>query len=158
MSEPIVEQIAQAIAAKLATITVANGYSLTVSEVVRPRRTGEEYHPQDKGVYLIQEDPARLEELDCVGNPPAIGWRQPFHCDCVVRHSEASAVAMDTVLNRFSADVQKALLADVQWGGLVVNCHIARVEYPVPEDGFEGITIVLEVDYRVTETDPYTRI
>ena len=42
MSEPtapVVERIVAAIAGRLATITAANGYPITVSEVVRPRRT-----------------------------------------------------------------------------------------------------------------------
>jgi len=158
MAESIIEQIAQAIVTKLKTITAANGYANTVSEVVRPRRTGENFHPADKGISVLQDNAERETSEDIVGNPPAIGWRQPFTIDLFLRHSEKNTVPMDQALNSFIADVQKALMADVQWGGLAIRSDLGSVDYAEPSRGFEGATVWIEVIYRVAENDPYLRI
>jgi hypothetical protein len=152
--EPVVEQIAQAIAAKLATITTANGYLLTVSQVVRPNRTGMLWTPKDLGVAVLQ---GGAEPTALTGSPLAIEWSQEFSLDLVARVSEASQTPLDQVLNRFESEVVKAVMADPQWGGLAINTELVRIDYPPAEGGVEGVTIVVAVHYRVREADPYTQ-
>lgn len=156
MNYSVREQITRAIATQLKTITVANGYEIDVAEVHRPRRTGERYAPQAYGIGLLQGDCQRAEDEDFVGNPGAIGWRASYPIDLIIRQSETDADPMDELLNTFEADVQKALMADVTWGGLAIRSELGASEYPAGGDGVEGVTVWLYVIYRVSETDPYT--
>ena len=154
-SYPIKEQIVQAIVTALEAISLENGYHTDVSSVVRPRRTGENFAPADKGVAVLQDAEYREEDADLCGNPPAIGWRLPISCDLVVRHSEHDETPMDQVLNTFESDVSKCLMADPTWGGLAIDTELGRTEYPAPSAGVEGLTQWVEVIYRVDEDDPY---
>lgn len=156
MAYPIVEQVAQAIVTQLETITTANGYENNVNNVTRPRRTGENTRPQNLDIVLIEEDWDRNEDDDIVGAPSGIGWRVPFALDCVVRQAESSSLPMDQVINAFVADVQKALMADVTWGGLATDTELGAVEFASPEMGFEGATVWVEVLIRVEITDPFS--
>ncbi len=160
MSEtyPVVERIVQAVVAALEAILKANNYATNVSQVVRPRRTGEMFVPTDKGVAVIQDDERPAPEHNVCGNPPVIGWRLPIACDLVVRVSESATEPMDQVLNIFKADVQKALMQDPQWGGLAINSELGPAEYPDPSKGVEGVTVWIDIEYRVAENDPYTNM
>ncbi len=158
MATSIVERIAQAVATQLATITAANGYDNTVSDVIRPRRTGENYKPLDKNVVLMQQDAERDTENVAAGYPAGYAWKQSFTVDGIVRQSESSTLPMDQVLNSFVADIQKAIMEDVHWGGLAMDTELTSVEYPEPAQGFEGATIWFDVTLRVKENDPYTQV
>ncbi len=63
---------------------------------------------------------------------------------------------MDQLLNNIEADVQKALMQDDTFGGLAMGSELKPSDYPPPDNGFEGVTVWIEVVYRVTENDPYT--
>ena len=153
---PVKELIAQAVVAALEKISDENGYQSPAVEVVRPRRTGESFCPKHLGVAVIQDDEQREPDSDCVGNPPAIAWRLPIACDCIVRLSEADERPMDQVLNVLEADVRRALAADCQFGGLAVDSALGASEYLQAAGGVEGVTVWIEIVYRVSWTDPYT--
>ena len=152
---PIKEQIVQAVVAALRMISVANGYQTQGVEVVRPRRTGEQFAPADKGIAVIQDTESRETDEDLAGNPPAIAWRLAIACDLVVRLSERDETPMDQVLNLFEADVRKALMQDETFGGLAIRSEPGPTEYPGPTTGVEGLTVWLDVVYRVAQNDPY---
>lgn len=155
MNYPVKEQITQAVVAALEAICTANGYATDGVEVCRPRRTGERFVPRDKGVMVLQDAETRAADEDLIGNPPAIGWRLAISCDVVARVSERETRPMDQVLNMLEADVRKALMADPRFAGLAVRSELGNTEYPGPEEGVEGLTVWLEVMYRVAENDPY---
>jgi len=152
---PVKERIVQAIVAALEKISTANGYATAAVEVIRPRRTGEKFAPADKGIAVIQDAEQRETDDDLVGNPPAIAWRLPVACDAVVRVSERATEPMDQMLNILEADVRKALAADGTFGGLAIRSELGATEYPEPASGAEGLTVWLDVIYRVSENDPY---
>lgn len=156
MAAPISEQIVAAVAARIATITVANGYEQTIGEVQRPKRTGEAYRPVQLGAVVLVASHTRAPEYDMVGYPAAIAWRLGVGIDVVYRLSEASATAIDTVLNTAIADVHKAAMTDGTWGGLAIMTELGAVDYPAAGEQAEGATVMLEIIYRVSETDPYT--
>jgi len=155
MADSVKEQITAAVATALAAITAANGYQITVSEVVRPRRTGENYNPKGYGIAVIQGAATRAEDYCLASNPPIIGWQLAVACDCVVRLSETSETAMDTVLNEFEACVQKCLMTEPTFGGLAISAELGPVEYASGSGGVEGVTVWIYVTYRVSEDDPY---
>lgn len=157
MATPIVEQIALAIKAKLLTVTTANGYNVTVSEVLRPTRTGVEASPQSYGIVLLQEDPTQDDELSYDSNVSVIGWNQPFSVTLAIWVSEKSETPIDSLLNTFVADVTKALMDDPQWNDLACYSNVTDYSNGKAEDGsWEGVQITYEVKYRVAEDDPYT--
>jgi len=154
MSLPIVEQIAEEIKATVETVTIANGYELDIGDVVRPTRTGITATPDNYGVILLQLDPAR-GDLDNPGNPPALSWRQPFALDLCVRPSDTVTTPIDRLINIFSAEVVKAIMADVTRGGLAIDTHLDELQFMRASDGtYEGVTMFIEVIYRVAENDP----
>ncbi len=157
MAKSILEQIALAIVTQLETVTVANDYDNTVSSVFRPRRTGEDYTPVDKMVVLMQQEDLDDPENSAAGFPAGQAWKQIFGVDLIIRQAESNTTPMDQLLNSFKADIQKALMVDVQWGGLAIDTHLLNSEYPNPAGGFEGVTLFFEITYRVKENNPYTQ-
>jgi len=153
---PIKEQIVQAVVAALERISTANGYATDGVEVIRPRRTGETYAPAHHGIAVLQDEEQDAEDDHMAGNPPAIARQLPIACNLVVRQSEDSELPMDRVLNVFEADVHKALMQDVQWGGLAIDTKLRPSEYGEPSTGVEGLIVWVEITYRVSENDPYT--
>jgi hypothetical protein len=155
---PIKEQITQAVVAQLKTISIANGYTFDIvaDDVVRPRRTGELFVPKDMGISVLQVDDAPSPENDLTGNPPIVGRTLTIQCDLVIRLSEKSELPMDQVLNQFEADVIVAVFDDVQWAGLAIDSRLGLSQYPDGKNGVEGVTVFIEIDYRVPENDPYT--
>ncbi len=155
MAYPIIEQVAQAMKTQLETIKVSSGYENTVNRVIRPRRTSEGNRPQPLDIWMLQDDPERDEDNDLAGNPAGIGWTVPFALDCVIRQAEASKLPMDQVINSFIADVQKALMVDITWGGIATDTRLGNPEFASSESGFEGATVWVEVLIRVEENNPF---
>ncbi len=158
MAFPIVERVAQAMKIQLETIKVSNGYENTVNNIVRPRRTSEKARPEPQDIWMLQNDWERDEDNDLAGNPAGIGWAIPFSLDCVIRQSEASELPMDQVINAFVADVQKALMVDITWGGIATDTRLGQVEFASSESGFEGVTVWVDVHIRVEETNPFNNM
>jgi len=160
MSTPVVEQIAVALKTLLEGVTEANGYNVTVAQVIRPRRSAALPTITDKTVVLAQDDPAADEE----GPEMAAQWIQPFTIDYHVVQSEEAATAVDTELNRGRADIEKALRADhtletAHGSALAIDIRIGNPTYfHAPDDTFEGVRIVANVIYRTSEDDPYVNV
>ncbi len=158
MAYPIVEQIAQAMKLRLETIKKNAGYENDVNRVIRPRRTSEGNRPEPLDIWILQNDWERDEDNDLAGNPAGIGWAIPFSLDCVIRQPEASELPMDQVINAFIADVQRALMEDITWGGLATDTRLGTVEFASSESGFEGVTVWVDVHIRVEENNPFNNM
>lgn len=158
MAASILEQIAVKILAKLETVTVANGYEVTLTSPVRPTRDMDNYSPLDKAVVLDQSDPPeRFEEEDIVGNPPGIAWRQVFSVWAFVSPSDAATSAVDTEINAIRSSIEKALMSNRTWDALAIDTRLGEPAYFNRDDGaFAGIVVRAGVIYRVSEDDPYT--
>ncbi len=150
MSFPVKEQIVQAVVAALETIAGV--------EVTRPRRTGETFAPRHRGIAVIQSAERRESEHDLVGNPDAMGWRLPIACDAIIRLSEHDSTPMDQSLNILEADIRKALMADPTFGGLAITSELGDSEYSDAGNGVEGVTVWIEISYRVASNDPYVNM
>ena len=156
---PIIERIAEAIEARLATIAIANGYKTDVADVARPTRPDlQDVRFQDYLVVLLQGDSAAAPEDD---SPQMRATRiQDFAVACVARPSEKSLTAVDRLLNVFAADVVNCAMTDPTWtaGGeaLAIDTWIASIERVPMTDEAATVDIVhLEVLYRTSVTDMY---
>ncbi len=172
MSEPIVEQIAAAVETRLLTVTIDNGYQVDVAGVLRPPQLGlDSIAPQHLLAVMLQIDP-HLDEpknqphgLGPDIGPPLIHWVQPWAIALFVQTSERATppVAADTLINRFRASVERALMVDPGWGATPTTPLAYRSDLMPPiyfgetAGGFVGCSVILEVGYRTLETDPYTQ-
>jgi len=152
---PIVEQIAQALVARLETVSVAGGYETDVARVARPTKTGG-YPLEDRLVVLLQDDPAEDADLEGAGSLKA--WVQPFRILCFVLPSDTETTPVDTRINTLRADVEKAVRVDPTLGGLATDAVIRAPEgWTVRDTAFEGVTVNVDVHYRTAEDDPYAQ-
>ena len=86
MATAIPELIASVLQTRLQQVTVANGYEVTVSEVVRPTRESD-IQPKDNQIIFSLAELTRTTELDCQGNPPAYAWTQSYNINAVIADS-----------------------------------------------------------------------
>lgn len=151
MSEPIVEQIAENLVETLRSIRLSNGYH---QDVTVERRLLAGNHVRDNLIVVFQNDPPKQDEAPV----QRIEWMQPFMCLCYCIESEKSSVAIDKRLNRIRSDVEKAVMANPSRGGIAIDTIIRQPLYFTDTDASaEGIIVQVDVQYRVLETDPYTR-
>lgn len=167
MATPIVEQIAQAIVARVKGVTKAAGYDVTVRNVLRSTRenltTGNSIASvDDYSVVFAYGSAERNTALGLPGNPPAIAFNQQFELYLVLRPSDDNTIPLDQLAAIFYAEVMQGLTTDatywVKWGGLAIDTEIEGHEPIVTGDGsYCGWKVTLTVKYRVSESDPYTQ-
>lgn len=149
---PIIERIAQAIEAALQTVPSVLGSA--VAGVVRPTRLGG-YTPRHLLILLEQGDSEPNLEESAAGNPPALAWNQPFTLTLMVRPSDRDTTPIDTILNHFRCEVEKVLMADVQWDGLARSASLGQTSKVLTQDAaYEGLELTYTVVYRTAENDP----
>lgn len=163
---PIVEQIAVKLRARLAQITTGNGWDWT-AVVERPTRLGG-YVPQDKSVVLFQGQRTRPREpYDRDGSFLGLAWIQTFHVAVFALQSDENTDAIETLVNTRAADVEKAICTPLgtettptlDWArvdGLALQAEFGDPQ-EFPETGqYTGTVLAIDVLYRVRETNPYT--
>lgn len=157
MATAISEQIAAKLQTRLQGITVAGGYEVTVSEVVRGTRFGG-WRPQHLQLVINQGTMTRNEELSHPGNPPATAYDLPFEIYGLLMPSESATDKIDTLRNQFSSDVIKAISTPQaswhNWDTLAILSTISDVE-DVTQEESSGFKLTLTVTFRVTENNPY---
>lgn len=157
MSVPVLETIARAIKTRIEGVTVAAGYNVTIDEVVRPNRNGENIQPRDLLCILRQMDPEPPNYRDA--NPPRVEWRQPFAITLFAIQSDRDENASESYINTVLSDVMKAICTPTvwwQWNGNAVISHWGAITFGDPIEGLDSVLIELIVTYRTPETDPYT--
>ena len=165
MPTPIIESIAVAMQSRLLTITQDNQYNVDIADVIRPQAIGlAAGTPRDRLAVLFQLEPEEDLEKNSLGgnlNPDAgtvwKHWIQPFAV-ALYRMTDEKAdppVAADTLFNEFRADVERALLIDASWGGLVYATFIRPpIPFTTGAGSAVGLAVIVEVSYRTLETDP----
>lgn len=149
MDEPLVERIALDLKKTLEGVTTANGCHQDVAGVVRPTRLPN-VTLTDRLILLGQGEPEEEEAPE--------GWKawlQPFPILLCVRPSEKDLTPVDTIVNRFRVDVERAVMEDPQRGGLAIDTAIRPYDNVTTEDGaLEGVIVHVEVHYRHRIEDP----
>lgn len=162
MSKPVIELIAENLAAAINEITAANRYNYDL-RAVRPKRIdySDPENPTidggafEDGMVLIEqttEDPVE-EGAQC-----AQTWDQTFVLQAFVLNSDFDNSPRDTKINKVRADIQKKIMADVRRGGNALNTTLGSSVIYDAGEGFAGIAIEIVVHYRVKYDDPYTKI
>jgi len=155
MPDPLEEEIAQNVKTTVEGVTEEAGYNQTVAEVHR-LSTLEGFEPVNLHVVMLEDPPERDREQTPAG---AHTWRKVFGLVLYVRPSDTDTSPVDTKINRFRADVAKALMSDQTRGGYAVDTDVLDTAVVTDEQGrIQGHMLPVEVTYRHLETDPYTQV
>ena len=148
MADSIREQILQALAARLATITTANGYDVNIKTVERARR-----------LFVISELPAcgifdttelLTPHYNAYSNVVAIS---------VELHSDAVAENRSMHANKLLASLKKGVMSgDDTFGGIAERTIITETTINYPQDDDESlvsVSVIYSVTYEEVAGDPY---
>ena len=157
MATAISEQIVDKVRTRLTGITVAGGYEVTVSEVVRPTRFGG-FRPQNLQLIVTQGTLAKNQELSVPGNPPATAYDMEVVIAGLLMPTESTTSKIDALRNQFAADVIKAICTPQaswhNWDTLAIDTQIGDVEEDTTEET-SGFKLSMIVTFRTTENNPY---
>lgn len=155
MATTILEQIAAAIATRLATITTGNGYNWTTAGTKRPTRQGG-YTPAEKQVLLIQDEPEIVTENVPVGHEQ---WIVEFEIQVQHNNTATPGSAAATIHNMYAGDVKKALGTDLTFGGLALGLHSPGPGIALEDRNgkFAGTSVPFPVELRHLLDNPYSQ-
>lgn len=155
---PVVERIASALFDRLRQLAAGWSTYTAVYEVVRPNRLGEDANPKHLQIVLKNGDSARVPELDCPGNPPAIARAQTFNINCRLMPSELDNTPIDEYVETMHGDVVRVVCEPTLWhtfGGLSVDAEFGDPIYDSGDGSYFTVNVPLVVTYRVSENDPW---
>lgn len=159
LQTPVVSRISDEIFARLQALVSGSAGAYSFVDVVRPTKIAT-YTPQHGLIVLTRGEVSRLTEIDCPGNPPAVGWQQTFLIRVHIAPSERDETPVEVYEDVMEAEINRALITDqATWhtfGDLAINADIGAQQTAVSDGGYDGIAIPLVVKYRTTEGDPYT--
>lgn len=154
MSDPIVEQIADNIADKLAEITVANGFSQTLSPVIRPKQPDFGNTTWADLTVLVVQGPT-----DSLKSETGLTFKLlNFKIVAVVQDGDSGTDPIDIRKNSVAADIEKKLMEDIR-RGLASNCwgtEIGPVE-PYNDSAAKNSGVVVNVAVKIAHQfgNPY---
>jgi hypothetical protein len=155
---PIVTKISDQIITRLETLITEQNDAFTFREVVRPTKLAT-YTPEHGLIVLTRGEVARVTELDCPGNPPAIAYQQTFLIRVHIAPSERDATPIEMYEDVAEAAIIKAITTSGAWhqfAGNAINANFGPQQTATSDGGYDGIAVPLIVTYRVAEDDPYT--
>jgi hypothetical protein len=154
---PIVTKISDEIITRLETLITEQNDAFTFREVVRPTKLAT-YTPEHGLIVLTRGEVARVTELDCPGNPPAIAYQQTFLIRVHIAPSERDATPIEMYEDVAEAAIIKAIATSGAWhqfAGNAINANFGPQQTATSDGGYDGIAVPLIVTYRVAEDDPY---
>jgi hypothetical protein len=156
---PVVSRISDEIFARLQTLVSGAAGAYEFVNVVRPTKLAT-YTPQHGLIVLTRGEVVRVPEIDCPGNPPAVGMQQTFLIRVHIAPSERDATPVEVYEDMMEAEIHRAIVNDAAtwhtFGELAINADLGAQQTVSSDGGYDGIAIPLMVTYRVTEGDPYT--
>jgi len=126
--------------------------------VIRQRKQVDEWTPEDLQIVLVKKSLERLPEIDCPGNPPAIGYEMEVQLRLHRLQSERDDEPLDVLLSTFVADVMAAITASTDWynwSGNAIDSEFGSVEFIDNDGGFDAALLPLKIKYRFSESNPY---
>ena len=158
MQTPVVSRISDEIFVRLQELVAGSAGAYSFRDVVRPTKLAT-YTPAHGLIVLTRGEVARVPELDCPGNPPAIAWRQTFLIRVHIAPSERDETPVETYEDIMEAEIHRALRTDDLWHtfcGNAINADFGAQQTAVSDGGYDGIAVPLIVTYRTAEGDLYT--
>lgn len=154
------ERIARELAARLETVVLYDYGTPERANVYRVNRDASNWTPRNNSIVIVQGGSARIPELDCPGNPPAIAFATTFACVAFVRQKDREDDPDAHVVNQIGAMMRRAITrTGAEWytfGGVSFNCDIGESNpFPQTSDGHAGVILELVAQFRISERDPF---
>lgn len=147
--------ISEAIAEFLLALMEELSWSYDIVLYERPARYGVLSSPEDRAVYLFEDDPTEADEEQVYSYKT---WRQLFSFVAIRRTSDATTTAIGLYLNDIRARIEKIIRDDPTLGGLAQDVRIRAPEtLPTVDDSFVGVVVNAEVLFRTKEDDPFSQ-
>lgn len=161
MPDPVIEDIVEALAARIALVTTGNGYDVSVSEVTRvTRNSSERKRPNQVWIALGAAESLSGEEGTIAGNPIGLAWIQEVVVGALLMPSKASTVPLDRLGNIFISEIMRGIASSSSWhsfGGLALDSDFAGIDREIDNDNGEyWVMLRMLIKYRTNETDPRT--
>jgi hypothetical protein len=119
------------------------------------------YSPKDRQVIITPETTTRAAEHDCMGNPPASGWKITYQIRVLVRQDENGPhTSVDEDLSTLTAGVYNAICGEADWwtmNGNALNAEWTSLEREITELQMAAYQMSLDVYYRTDETNLLNR-
>lgn len=157
---PLSEKIDLSILAAVQLVTVANGYQITLSDVVRWDPDNPPT-PADLLAIVSFEVDEPATDKDTPSDETPIGheqWHRHYSINVYLAKLPDDAIGWPTWRNIVTAEIQKAVSADRTRGGLagVIDTYVHGPRPFQDASDATGITVDVEVRYRTLENDPYS--
>lgn len=158
LQAPVVTRISDEIVERLQVLIAGDDIAYQFKDVIRPTRLAQ-YAPEHGLIVLTRGEVARQPEVDCPGNPPAIGYKQTFLIRVHVAPSELDETPLETIEDVMEAAIHNAIRNDADWhtfGGIAIHADLGAQMTMTADGGYNGFAVPLDVTYRISEGDPYT--
>ena len=155
--KPVVTKISDEIFARLETLITEPNDAFTFESVIRPTKLAQ-YTPEHGLIVLTRGEVARVNELDCPGNPPAIAYQQTFLIRVHIAPSEKDTTPIEFYEDVAEAAIVKAIRTAGTWHTFdsnAIHADFGAQQTSTSDGGYDGIAVPLMVTYRVTEGNPY---
>jgi len=158
LQTPVVSRIADEIFARLQALVSGSAGAYSFVDVVRPTKLAT-YTPRHGLIVLTRGEVVRVPDIDCPGNPPAVGYQQTFLIRVHIAPSEKDTTPVEVYEDVMESEIHKAIVNDpATWhtfGELAILADLGAQQTATSDGGYDGIAIPLMVTYRVTEGDLY---
>lgn len=155
MPDPVCELIGKNIKTTIEGITTGNGYTFTVASVQRFLQGGQA--SASVPAVFIKDGGETVSDGPANGDYSLVRCRRVYGLLLIHRIDESSeSRSGDEIMNLFTADVQKAMLAAPRRGGAAIDTKEISNEYVQPEEGVPALNRYLEFEvlYQRRRTDP----
>lgn len=155
--KPVLTLIADELFRRLETLVIEPNDAFRFKGPVRPTRIAD-YAPEHSLIVLTRGEVARINELDCPGNPPSLAYQQTFLVRVHIAPSERDKTPVERYEDVAEAELIKAICGPPMWykmGGNAIDTELGPVQTSVSEGGYDGIALPVIVTYRVSEGNPY---
>ncbi len=153
MSTPITEYIADNIKTAINAITFAAGFNQTLVAIRRNRVDFNDVAPEDGKVLIMQvEDEKSGQPVGCAE------WVQKYLITAIVVDSDSATDSIETKMAKVRDDIRKKLVEDTTRGGYAIDTINGPCTPFDDGEGFTGIILETDVQYRTSFSDPYTQI
>lgn len=154
MSTPIIELIAANIETVINAVTVGNGFNQDLVALRSKRNDFSDVTPQDCIVLIAQQGDDRVE----AEGTQTMEWNEKFMLMALVIDSDSATTSIDIRRNQVKSDIRKKLLEDPTRGGYAIETIIGGADLFDDGNGFTGVALAIEVNYRTDYDDPYAGV
>jgi hypothetical protein len=165
MAKPILEKIADEVLARLQSITIANGYEFDASAVVMVNRDTNAWDAKPRRIIINQTTETENPDHNYPGNPPAVAYDVQFEITGYASQldvkGEVGVLNTNVTDTQMIAAIRKALANNDASGWHTFDGNAFNASFgtstTVDAPGHDGAQVVLTVQYRTSEIDPFVR-